>query len=372
MSNYFVVVGAGISGATIARLLAENLDTPIVVIDKRNHIAGNCYDYTDSISNITVHKYGSHIFHTSNKEVWSFINRFTDFNEYMHKVYAVVEGNLINIPFNFNSLSQVFPSTLSKRIEEKLLNNFEYGKKISILDLLSYKDNDLIFLSNYIYQNIFVNYTLKQWELSPEELDKQVTARVPINLTMDNRYFYDKYQGIPLKGYTETIRNMLNHPNIKLHLNENFNINTYCDAKHIFYTGAIDEFFDYKFGQLDYRSIKFKLETHKTEYYQNNAVINYPNNYDFTRIHEYKYYLNEKSKYTVVAKEFSEKFVLGKNDRYYPVINNINKDMYMQYLNLSKNINNITFFGRLGDYKYYDMDKAILRAINIFNIYIKN
>ena len=360
-----LVVGAGFSGAVIANLLANKLNEEVVVIDKKEHIAGNCYDYRDE-NGIMIHKYGSHIFHTNSEKVWSYLKQFTDFNTYMHKVVGYLDGIETHIPFNFNTLYDVFPKSLAEKLEEKLLDNFEINTKVPILEFQKQDDDDLKFLANYVYEKIFLHYTTKQWGVSPKDVDGAVTARVPVYLSKDNRYFQDKYQGIPLEGYTKVVENILNHKNITVKLNTDFkNINT-SDFDRIFYTGPIDEYFGYELGQLPYRSVNFKFETYDKEYYQSNACVNYPCNYDFTRIHEYKYYLDDKSKKTVIAKEYSEFFELGKNERYYPIPKEENAELYNKYLKKSKDLKNVYFLGRLGDYKYYDMDKAILRAIELF------
>lgn len=360
-----LVVGAGFSGATIANLIAEELGEEVLVIDKKNHIAGNCYDYRDK-NGIMIHQYGSHIFHTKSEKVWKYLKQFTDFNTYMHKVIGILDGIETHIPFNFNTLYDVFPKTLASRLEQKLLDIFEVNSKVPILEFQKQDDDDLKFLANYVYEKIFLHYTTKQWGVSPEEVDGAVTARVPVYLSKDNRYFQDKYQGIPLEGYTKVVEKMLSHKNIKVKLNTDFKDIKEDDFERIFYTGPIDEFFNYKFGQLPYRSVNFKFETYDKEYYQQNACVNYPCNYDFTRIHEYKYYLDDKSDKTVIAKEYSEFFELGKNERYYPIPKAENSQLYEKYLQEAKQKTNVYFLGRLGDYKYYDMDKAILRAMELF------
>ena len=370
MSQTNIIVGSGFSGATIARLIAENFGEKVVVVDKKDHIAGNSYDYRDE-NGIMIHKYGSHIFHTNNEKVWSFLKQFTDFNTYMHEVVGIIDGIEAQIPFNFTTLYQIFPETLAKRLEEKLLKKFEYNKKVPILEFQKQDDEDLKFLAEYVYEKIFLNYTTKQWGVSPKDVDGAVTARVPVYLSKDNRYFQDKYQGIPLEGYTKVVEKMLDHPNIEVVLNKDFaefkkeNSDLVKNAR-IFYTGSIDEFFDYKFGKLPYRNVNFKFETHNREFYQTHACINYPNNYDFTRIHEYKHYLNDKSEKTVIAKEYSEFFELGKNERYYPIASEENAKLYQKYLDEAKNLKDVYFFGRLGDYKYYNMDLAVARAIELF------
>lgn len=370
MSQTNIIVGSGFSGSTMARLIAEKLDEKVVVVDKKDHIAGNSYDYRDE-NGIMIHKYGSHIFHTNNEKVWSFLKQFTVFNTYMHEVVGIIDGIEAQIPFNFTTLYQIFPETLAKRLEEKLLKKFEYNKKVPILEFQKQDDEDLKFLAEYVYEKIFLNYTTKQWGVSPKDVDGAVTARVPVYLSKDNRYFQDKYQGIPLEGYTKVVEKMLDHPNIEVVLNKDFaefkkeNSDLVKNAR-IFYTGSIDEFFDYKFGKLPYRSVNFKFETHNREFYQTHACINYPNNYDFTRIHEYKHYLNDKSEKTVIAKEYSEFFELGKNERYYPIASEENAKLYQKYLDEAKNLKDVYFFGRLGDYKYYNMDLAVARAIELF------
>lgn len=369
-SRINIIVGAGFSGATIANLIATKLNEKVIIIDKKDHIAGNSYDYRDE-NGIMIHKYGSHIFHTNNEKVWNFLSQFTSSNTYMHEVVGILDGIEAQIPFNFNTLYQVFPQSMAKKLEEKLLNTFEYNTKVPILEFQKQDDEDLKYLANYVYEKIFLNYTTKQWGLSPKDVDGAVTARVPVYLSKDNRYFQDKYQGIPTNGYTKVVEKMLDNPNIDLRLNTDFesfkseNKNLLENAR-IFYTGSIDEYFGYKFGQLPYRSVNFKFETYDREFYQSHACINYPNNYDFTRIHEYKHYLQDKSEKTVIAKEYSEFFELGKNERYYPIASEENAKLYSKYLEEANKQKDVYFLGRLGDYKYYNMDLAIGRAIELF------
>ena len=359
-----LIVGCGFSGATMANCLAEKLGEEVLIIDAKDHIAGNCFDYYDN-NGICIHKYGSHIFHTNLENVWHYICRFTDFNTYMHKVVALIDGIETTIPFNLRTLYDVFPQSMATRMEEKLLKAFSFNKKVPILEFQKQDDDDLKYLADYVYEKVFLHYTTKQWGMQPNEVDGAVTARVPVYISCDPRYFQDKYQGIPQHGYTKTVEKMLNHPNICVRLNTKYtDIDEEFDR--IFYTGSIDEFFDYKFGQLPYRSVYFKLEEHNCEFYQSNAVVNYPRNYDFTRIHEYKHYLNDRSAKTVIAKEYSEAFELGRNDRYYPIPKDENQLLYNRYLEEAKKLKNVYFLGRLGDYKYYDMDKAIARALDLF------
>ena len=360
-----LVIGAGISGAVMAHLLATKLNEKVLVVDKRIHIAGNCFDYKDK-NDIMVHKYGSHIFHTSSEKVWNFINQFGKFNQYAHKVLANIDGVEANIPFNINTLYKVFPKSLASKLETKLLKRYEYDSKVSISDFLTQKDDDLKFLAEYIYEKVFLGYTIKQWGFSPKELNKSITSRVPVYISKDDRYFQDKYQGIPLKGYTSLIESMLKHPNIDIKTDTDYKNIDLSGFKRILCTGSIDEFFDYKYGELPYRSLRFEFEDYEQEFYQSNSVINYPCSFDFTRIHEFKYYLNDSSTHTVIAKEYSEAFERGKNARFYPIPNESNEELYLKYKKEAENDKNVYFFGRLGDYKYYNIDNAILRAIELF------
>lgn len=362
-----LVVGAGFSGAVIANLIATRLNEHVLVIDRRSHIAGNSYDYKDS-NGITVHKYGSHIFHTSDKNVWEFVNQFAKFNNYEHKVKVFIDGKYTTIPFNLNSLYDVFEFERAKKLEEKLCSGYKYGEKIPILEFKNLQDEDLKQLAEYIYKKIFLYYTSKQWGVKPEEIENSVTARVPVFISKDERYFQDEFQGIPIGGYSKLIEKILSHKNITLKLNTDFSFygNDSENISNIFYSGSIDEFFNYKYGVLPYRSVNFELETVEKEYYQDNAVINYPCSEDYTRIHEYKYYLNDKSPNTVIAKEYSTNFELGKNERFYPIPNEQNKRLYDKYIEESKQYKNLYFIGRLGKYKYFNMDETISDTIKLF------
>ena len=359
-----LVVGAGLSGAVLANLIAETGEK-VTVIDRRKELAGNIYDFKDSKTGITVHKYGPHIFHTNNKEVWDYLSKFTKWHFFFLKPNAVIEGNKVTLPFNLTTLREVFSDRMADMYEEKLISKYGYGVKVPILKLKEDDDKDLKFLAEYIYKNVFENYTTKQWGLKPEEIDPTVTARVPIYISYDNRYFQDKYQGIPANGYTEMVKNILNHPNIKVKMSTDFK-----DVKEkydrVFYSGAIDEYFDYKFGELPYRSLEFDVQTIDKEYYQKTVVTNYPNNYDFTRITEHKYFLDEKSDKTVISVEYPQKFELGKNERYYPINNPANQDLYSKYKEEASKTEGLYFIGRLGEYKYYNMDLAVERILEIF------
>ena len=370
-----IVVGAGISGAVVANLLADKFSEEVTVLEQREHIGGNCYDYRDD--DITIQKYGAHIFHTSNEEVWRFLRRYTDFNQYMHKVIAVIDGNHTTIPFSIPSLYATLPQSLACRLENKLLCKYPFGSKVPISEFLKQDDEDLVFLANYIYNKVFKDYTEKQWGIKVQDLSSKVSSRVPVNISMDQRYFTDKYQGIPLQGYTQMIHRILDNSRITVKTNTPFDGDLKKelleDSKkglvRIFYTGSIDELFDYEFGVLPYRSLKFEFNRIEREYYQENSVVNYPCNYDFTRIHEFKYFLSEISDSTVIAKEYPQEFKLGENERFYPIDNPDNSSLYSRYKqHLEKNYSNLHVLGRLGDYHYYDMDDAVERALNVLKM----
>ena len=361
-----IVVGAGFSGATMAHEIATELNEHVLVIDAKNHIGGNCYDYWDK-NGICVHQYGTHIFHTNLKNVWDYISQFTKWYPYMHQVRGQIDGQEVPIPFNLNSIHQVFPKSIADTLEQKLIAKFGFNVKVPILELRKANDKDLEFLADYVYEKIFLHYTLKQWGMKPEDLDPAVTGRVPVYISRDNRYFQDTYQGIPLEGYTKVVEKMLTHPKIQVQLNTKFeDIKDKVLYDRLFYTGPIDEFFNYELGELPYRSLKFDFVEFEKPYFQSNSVINYPNNYDFTRIGEYKYFLNNQSDRTVISFEYPQSFKREENERYYPIVKDENLALYNKYLEKAKELKNVYFLGRLGDYKYYDMDKAINRVLELF------
>jgi len=363
MSN--LVVGAGLSGSVLANLIATKLNEKVVIIDKRSEIAGNIYDYINKETGIIVHKYGPHIFHTNNKKVWDYLSEYTKWHPFILEPNAVIQGKVCNIPFNLNTLYQLFSKSSAQKLEKKLIGNYGYGNKIPILKLRENPDNDLKFLSNYIYENMFKNYTIKQWGVKPEEIDLSVTARVPVQISYDNRYFQDKYQGIPLYGYTKLIENILNHPNIKVVLNKNFK-DVKDNYDRIFYSGSIDEYFYYKFGQLPYRSLEFEIKMLDMQYYQKSVVTNYPNEFNYTRITEHKYFLNQKSDKTIISLEYPKDFKIGVNERFYPVVNKKSSELYEKYYSEIENVNNLYFIGRLGAYQYLNMDAAVEKVFELF------
>jgi UDP-galactopyranose mutase len=382
MFNY-IVVGSGFAGSVIAERIANVLNQKVLIIEKRNHIGGNCYDYRDE-NNIIVHKYGPHLFHTDYKEVFDYLSNFTDWHIYHHKVLAFVDGKKVPLPFNLNSIYEVFPQELAKRLEVKLIEKYGYGTKIPILELLKEEDQDLKFLANYVYEKIYKNYTMKQWGLKPEEISPQVTARVPIYVSRDNRYFTDKYQGVPKDGYTKIFERMLSHPNIKIMLNTDFKevISIDIENKKIYFlgqefkgklifTGMIDELFNFKYGFLPYRSLDLRFEIIEQEYYQEAPVINYPNDYDFTRITEFKHIHPVKSDKTTILKEYPKAYQPNVDIPYYPVLTKENQELYNKYKEEADKFENLVLVGRLAEYRYYDMDDVVKRALEVFEERIK-
>ncbi|KYO66931.1 UDP-galactopyranose mutase [Thermovenabulum gondwanense] len=382
MFNY-IIIGSGFAGSVIAERIANVLNQNVLIIEKRNHIGGNCYDYKDE-NNIIIHKYGPHLFHTDYKEVFNYLSNFTDWQLFQHKVLAFIDGKKVPIPFNLSSLYEVFPKTLAEKLEIKLLGRYNYNSKVPILDLLKEEDQDLRFLANYIYEKVFKNYTAKQWELKPEELDPQVTARVPICISRDNRYFTDKYQAVPKEGYTKIFERMLNHPNIKIMLNTDFKevLSIDFETKKIYFigiefkgklifTGMIDELFNFRYGYLPYRSLDLKFETVDKEYYQEAPVVNYPNDYDFTRITEFKHIHPTKSEKTIILKEYPKAYQPNRDIPYYPVFTKENQELYNRYKEEAEKFNKLIIIGRLAEYRYYDMDDIIKRALDFFDYMIK-
>ncbi len=372
----YLIVGAGLAGAVMAERVATQLGKKVLVVEKRNHIAGNCFDHKDK-NHILIHAYGPHLFHTNHKEVVDYLSQFTSWEVYTHEVLAYIEGKKVSIPFNFNTLYEVFPESKAKMLENKLLKNYTYHSKVPILELKRSTDEDLSFLADFIYDKIFVNYTAKQWGMKPEELDGAVTARVPVYIGRDNRYFNDTYQIMPSKGYSKLFENMLNHKNIKLMLNTKFDeictitkdgfelMGSEFKGK-IIYTGQIDELFDYAFGELPYRSVDMKFETVEKEFYQEKATVNYPNDYDFTRITEFKHIHPTKGDKTTILKEYPKEYIKSIDTPYYPIFTNENQEKYNTYLEHSKKYENLVLLGRLAEYKYYDMDDIVKRALEVF------
>lgn len=368
----WLIVGAGFTGAVLAERIASELDKKVLIVERRRHIGGNAYDYYDQ-HGILVHKYGPHIFHTNSKKVWDYLSRFTEWRPYYHRVLAYVEGQLVPVPFNLNAIRQLFPVRLAERLEEKLISFFGYGARVPILRLIEVEDKDLRFLADYVYRYVFEGYTLKQWGVKPEELDPSVTGRVPILVSRDDRYFQDTYQAIPKEGYTILFSRMLNHPNIKILLGVDWKeIEGEVKFDRMIFTGPIDEFFGYLHGPLPYRSLKFNFLHYSIPQYQPVAQINYPNEHPFTRITEFKHLTGQVHPGTTVALEYSEAYRPGENEPYYPVPKEENQEQYERYKKEAAKLKTVLFVGRLADYRYYNMDQAVARALKVFEKVICN
>lgn len=363
----WLIVGAGFTGATLAERIASQCNEKVLIVEKRDHIGGNAYDYYNE-SGILVHKYGSHTFHTNSEMVWKYLSQFTEWRPYFHEVLAAVDGMKIPVPFNLNSLYALFPPKLAEKLEEQLIQQFKYGAKVPILKLKESASGDLSFLADYIYQKVFYGYTLKHWELNPEELDPSVTARVPVHISRDNRYFQDTYQGVPKHGYTALFQRMLNHPNIKILLNTDYQeIVKEVTFKRMIYTGPIDTYFRYIHGTLPYRSLRFDFVTLDTEYFQEVGTVNYPNEYPYTRILEQKHLTGQICSKTTISYVYPQNYMAGKNEPYYPIPRKENRERYSLYLTEAEKIKDtVLFAGRLADYRYYNMDQAVARALTLF------
>lgn len=363
----YLIVGCGYTGATIAERIATQLNKKVLIVEKRNHIGGNAYDYTDE-AGVLIHKYGPHLFHTNSEKVWRYLSQFTEWRPYFHHTMAYVEGQLVPIPFNINTVYQVFSPKYAKQVEEELVKTFGWGASIPIVKLLEYDSPVLKHISNYIYEHIYLHYTLKQWGLHPNELSNSVTSRVPIRINRDNRYFTDTYQAMPARGYTQLFEKMLAHPNIKLLLNTDYHeVADTISYERMVFTGPIDEYFDYLHGALPYRSLRFDLKTYPQEYFQSSAIVNYPNHHDFTRITEFKRIAGQTLPMTTVAYEYPQPYEPNVNLPYYPIPRDETKTMYKKYEAEAEKIKaKVLFAGRLADYVYYNMDQVVARALKVF------
>jgi UDP-galactopyranose mutase len=362
----YLIVGAGYSGCVLAERIATQLGKRVLLVDRRNHIGGNAYDEHDE-NGVLVHRYGPHIFHTNSKKVWDYLQPFTEWRPYFHHVLGVIEGRRVPVPFNLNSLYALFPPKYAEKLETMLLAKYGFGTKVPILRLRE-GSPDLRALADYIYRNVFASYTFKQWELKPEELDASVTGRVPVYISRDDRYFQDTYQAMPKHGYTAMFRKLTAHPNIKVLLNTDYReaIELVKFDKMI-YSGAADAFFDYAHGPLPYRSLRFDFQTVDREWFQEVGTVNFPNEYDFTRITEQKYLSGQTLPKSTIIYEYPEAYVPGKNEPYYPVPREESRTIYAKYeAELAKLNGSVRFVGRLADYKYYNMDQAVARALKVF------
>lgn len=371
-----IVVGAGLSGATIARLLAES-GKDVIVVDKRENIGGNVYDYVDK-NGITIQQYGAHAFHTNDKGVYEFLSKFTEWRNYEHKVLARVrKDKLIPVPFNLTSLFEMYPLAKGENVKQILINEYGLDAKVSVLQMRKHLNPTIREFADFVYKNVYSVYTLKLWGYKPEQLGDAVMGRVPVRISNDDRYCTDQYQCMPQNGFTEMVANILRHPKIRLKLRTDIrkeitlsNGQVYFGGKPLdgilIYTGCVDELFNYKYGVLPYRSLKFKLKTEKCSSYQQSAVINYTTSASHTRITEFTKFTCKPQENTVISKEYPVRFKKGRNVPYYPIPIDKNLKHYEKYKTMAEQYKNLYLLGRLATYKNINMDEAVRNAINLY------
>ena len=378
-----LIVGSGFAGAVTARELAERGGMKVLVIEKRPHIAGNMYDEYDE-AGILVHRYGPHIFHTNNKQAYDYLARFTTWSAYQHCVLADWYGTYMPVPFNKNSMEIAFGDEKAARLIQKLVDTFGDERKVTINELRAQSDPELQEIADFIYQNVFLYYTQKQWGLTPDEVDPSVTARVPVFVSRDNRYFQDAYQGMPESGYTELFANMLGHENITVCLNTEaesvfdlvfagrdedaplaeIRLKDEAFTGPIVYTGPLDELFLGRFGRLPYRSLDFVYETFQEDYHLPCGTVNYTVTEDYTRITEFKWLTGQRGDVTTIMKEYSRAYEDPATQiPYYAIINDENDALYERYRRLTDNLENFHPLGRLAEYRYFNMDKVVTDAL---------
>lgn len=352
-----LVVGAGFAGSICARELVE-AGHKALVVDRRDHIAGNAYDVKDE-HGILIHQYGPHIFHTNSERIFNYLSRFTEWRPYEHRVRGVVNGKEYPFPINRDTLNQLYDLDLS---EEQAAEYFEKVREPKEKVLTS-EDVVLNSVGRDLYEKFFLNYTKKQWGLDPSQLKAGVAARIPTRTNTDDRYFTDTYQAMPLHGYTAMFESMLNHPNITVKLSTDYkdSLAQGVEYDHLIYTGCIDEFYDYKFGKLPYRSLRFEHQhLENTEQYQSVGTVNYPNDFEFTRITEFKHLTGQKHPATSIVREYPT----AEGDPYYPIPRDENEILFKKYKSLADCEKNVTFVGRLAEYRYYNMDQVVGAALN--------
>ena len=353
----FLIVGAGFAGAVSARELAE-AGHQVLVVDRRDHIAGNAFDVKDEYR-ILIHQYGPHIFHTNSERIFNYLSQFTQWRPYEHRVRGVVNGQEYPFPINRDTLNQLYDLDLT---EEQAAEYFEKVREPKEKVLTS-EDVVLNSVGRDLYEKFFLNYTKKQWGLDPSKLKAGVAARIPTRTNTDDRYFTDTYQAMPLHGYTAMFENMLNHPNITVKLSTDYKdfLAQGVEYDHLIYTGCIDEFYDYKFGKLPYRSLRFEHQhLENTEQYQSVGTINYPNDFEFTRITEFKHLTGQQHPTTSIVREYPT----AEGDPYYPIPRDENEALFKKYKSLADCEKNVTFVGRLAEYRYYNMDQVVGAALN--------
>jgi UDP-galactopyranose mutase len=355
----YLIIGAGFSGAVLAERLASRAGKRVLVCDKRAHIGGNAYDFYDS-AGVLIHKYGPHIFHTNSERIFSYLSQFTRWRPYEHRVVVQVDGKLLPFPINLDTVNRLYGWSLeSEQLAEYLAS---VAEKVS--HCKTSEDAVVSKVGRALYEKFFKNYTFKQWGLDPSQLDAAVAARVPARLDRDDRYFLDKFQFMPMHGFTRMFEAMLDHPKIHVALGADYReVRHEIDAREVIYTGPIDEYFGYCHGRLPYRSIHFDFQSHAREVFQSGPVINYPNDHEYTRVTEFKYLTGQKHPSTTVVYEYPN----GDGDPYYPVPRPENVERYRLYKALADRTPGVHFCGRLGTYRYYNMDQVVGQALALFD-----
>ncbi len=373
-----IVVGAGYAGSVCARRLAESAGFRVAVLERRDHIAGNAYDYENE-DGILVHKYGPHIYHTFNERVHHFLSRFTKWTDYQHKVLANIHGTLMPVPFNHASLKLAFGDERGEELYQKLVATFGENKKVPIMELRAKNDPDLQEVADYVYENVFLHYTMKQWGQTPDEIDPSVTGRVPVFIGDDDRYFPQApHQGMPAWGYTKLFEHMLDHDLIDVFVNvdardifeigeTNVNVCGSCYGGEIIYTGPLDELFNLDLGALPYRTLDMVFETLDMDQFQPVGTVNYTTSEDFTRITEFKNMTGQDVPgKTTIMKEYGHAYEPGSGQTpYYAIIDPKNQELYERYLDRVQNLTNFHPVGRLAEYRYYDMDAVTASALDL-------
>ncbi|MDB5103104.1 MAG: UDP-galactopyranose mutase [Fibrobacteres bacterium] len=359
----YLIVGAGYAGSVLAERLSAGAGMSVLIVDKRPHIAGNAYD-SHNDAGLLIHDYGPHIFHTNSKEVFDYLSAFTSWRSYEHRVLARVDGQLVPIPINLDTVNRLYNMNLKPSEVEGFFASMAEPKE----HIRTSEDVVVSKVGRELYEKFFRGYTRKQWDLDPSELDASVTARVPVRSNRDDRYFTDTYQAMPLHGYTRMFQRMLSHPKIHIMLKTDYrDILGAIPFRKMIYTGPIDAFFDYRFGKLPYRSLEFKHETHDGHNFQQVGTINFPNEQAYTRITEFKHLTGQKHEKTSIVYEFPR----SEGDPYYPVPRKENTDLYHQYQKLAASVPEVLFTGRLATYKYYNMDQVVAQSLAAYKKLIK-
>lgn len=362
MKYDYLIVGAGFTGAVAAERLASS-GGRVLVIDQRDHIGGNCYDEKDE-NGILIHRYGPHIFHTKNKRVWDYLSKFTEWLPYRHRVLSSQGQKTVSLPVSLRTVGELYNKEKAEKIKEGLVKSFGRGKGVVVSELLKNKDKMIREFAEEIFKNIYLNYSLKQWGEDPLRLDEQVLNRVPVWMDEDESYFKDPFQGMPKHGYTKLFLKMLTHPNIKLVLNQEYkDIEGKAEYQKIIYTGPIDAYFNYRYGRLPYRSIRFQFEHLNVVRHQDAAVVNYPGEEPFTRCTEFKHFGEYDLKVTAILKEYPKEHDPQKNIPCYAVPKRENYELYHKYKKDADKHEDVVFVGRLAEYKYYNMDEAVMKAL---------